>query len=92
MQDGRFCRVTYAKDDKFQVRDRFSTFCSELRSRSCGCQYWNLGSLPCIHAFVCIGYRRQDTERYCDHYYSISSVLATNQDLIHPLPKLDERY
>ena len=89
-QDGRFCRVTYAGDDEFQVRDGFSTFAVNLISKSCGCQYWSLCGLPCIHACACIAYRRQNVERYVDHYYSTSIYCTTYQELIHPMPELDE--
>ncbi|KAK2421674.1 MuDR family transposase [Trifolium repens] len=59
MQDGRICKLTYAGDDEFQVKDGFTTFVVNLRSRTCGCDYWRVSGLPCKHACACIAYKRE---------------------------------
>ena len=91
MQYGRFCKVTYARDDEFQIRDGFSTFVVNLLSRSCGCQYWSSCGLPCTHTCACIAYRRHNVERYVDRYYSTAMYCTTYQELIHPMLELDEQ-
>ncbi|XP_019427184.1 PREDICTED: uncharacterized protein LOC109335506 [Lupinus angustifolius] len=56
MQDGRFCTVTYAGREEFQVIDGHTTFVVNLMLRSCGCNYWLVSSLPCKRTCSCIAY------------------------------------
>ncbi|WOL13672.1 hypothetical protein Cni_G22445 [Canna indica] len=91
MQDVKLCKVIDAGDDEFQVRDGFTTFAVNLRTKSCGCNYWSLCGLPCTHACACISYKRYNVERFYDHYYSNEMYCKTYQEMIHPMPELDER-
>ncbi|KAJ1424167.1 Zinc finger, SWIM-type [Sesbania bispinosa] len=89
MQDGRVCRVTYAGDDEFQVKDGFTTFVVNLRTRTCGCNYWMLSGLPCKHACACIAYKRANVEMFCDNAYSTKIYCLSYTEIIHPMPELD---
>ncbi|WOK97553.1 hypothetical protein Cni_G06261 [Canna indica] len=91
MQDAKLCKVIDAGDDEFQVRDGFTTFAVNLRTRSCGCNYWSLCGLSCTHACACISYKRYNVERFCDFYYSNEIYCKIYQEMIHPMPELNER-
>ncbi|WOK97503.1 hypothetical protein Cni_G06211 [Canna indica] len=39
MQDAKLCKMIDAGDDEFQVRDGFTTFVVNLRTKSCSCNY-----------------------------------------------------
>ncbi|XP_075654909.1 uncharacterized protein LOC142625087 [Castanea sativa] len=49
-QDSRFCKVTTASDDKYQVVDGFTIFVVNLIMKTCACGYWKISGLPCKHA------------------------------------------
>lgn len=89
MQDGRFCIVTYAGNDEFQVKDGFTTFVVKLRTRECGCNYWRLSGLPCKHACACIAYKRENVEMFCDEAYTTRIYCLSYTETIHPMPKPD---
>ena len=89
MQDGRMCRVTYAGDDEFRVKDGFTTSVVNLRARVCDCGYWRLIGLPCKHACSCIAYKRANVEMFCDDSYSTTTYSLCYSEIIHPMPELD---
>ncbi|KAJ1401847.1 Zinc finger, SWIM-type [Sesbania bispinosa] len=89
MQDGRVCGVTYASDDEFQVKDGFTTFVVNLRTRACGCNYWRLSGLPCKHACACISYKRANVEMFCDNAYTAKIYCLAYKEIIHPMLELD---
>ncbi|XP_058776102.1 uncharacterized protein LOC131650408 [Vicia villosa] len=91
MQDGRVCRVTYAGDDEFGVRDGYSTFVVNLRSQTCGCGYWRITGLPCKHACACITHKRENVEMFCDTSYTTKIYSLCYNNIIHPMPELDEK-
>lgn len=89
VQDGRMCRVTYAGDDEFGVKDGFTTFVVNLRDRTCGCAYWRLSGLPCKHVCACIAYKRANVELFCDNAYTTKIYCLSYTEIIHPMPELD---
>jgi hypothetical protein len=91
MQDGRICKLTYAGDDEFQVKDGFTTFVVNLRSRTCGCDYWRVSGLPCKHACACIAYKRENVELFADNVYTTKVYCLCYKDIIHPMPELDTK-
>jgi len=50
MQDRRMCKLTYAGDDEFGVKDGYTTLAVNLRDKTCGCDYRRVTGLPCKHA------------------------------------------
>jgi hypothetical protein len=85
------CGVTYAGDDEFEVRDEFTTFAVNLRTRTCGCDYWRVSGLPCKHACACIAYRRANVENFFDTSYTTKAYCLCYTDIIHPVPELDTK-
>ncbi|GAU23950.1 hypothetical protein TSUD_181390 [Trifolium subterraneum] len=91
MQDGRICKLTYAGDDEFRVKDGFTTFVVNLRSRTCGCDYWRVSGLPCKHACACIAYKRENVELFADHVYTTKVYSLCYNEIIHPMSELDTK-
>ncbi|XP_058747011.1 uncharacterized protein LOC131620001 [Vicia villosa] len=90
-QDGRVCRVTYAGDDEFGVKDGYTTFVVNLRSRTCRCDYWRITGLPCKHACACITHKRENVEKFCDTSYTTKIYSFCYNNIIHPMSELDEK-
>ena len=40
MQNGRYCVVSHAEFDEFQVKDGFTQFVVKLNDKFYGCNYW----------------------------------------------------
>ncbi|KAJ1401166.1 Transposase, MuDR, plant [Sesbania bispinosa] len=76
-------------DDEFQVKDGFTTFVVNLRTRACGYNYWRLSGLPCKHACACISYKRANVEMFCDNAYTAKIYCLAYKEIIHPMPELD---
>ncbi|XP_045819551.1 uncharacterized protein LOC123912991 isoform X2 [Trifolium pratense] len=91
MQDGRMCKLTYAGDDEFQVKDGYTTFVVNLRFRTCGCDYWRVSGLPCKHACACIAYKRENVELFADNVYTTKVYCLCYNEIIHPMPELDTK-
>jgi len=89
MQDGRMCKLTYAGDDEFGVKDGYTTFVVNLRDRTCGCDYWRVAGLPCKHACSCIAYKRANVEMFCDTAYTSKVYSLCYNNIIHPMPELN---
>ncbi|XP_019457609.1 PREDICTED: uncharacterized protein LOC109357995 [Lupinus angustifolius] len=89
MQDGRFCTVTHAGREEFQVIDGHTTFLVNLMLRSCSCNYRLVSGLPCKHACSWITYMRANVEKYYDEAYCKSKYCLTYNEIIHPMPDID---
>ncbi|KAJ1424176.1 Transposase, MuDR, plant [Sesbania bispinosa] len=76
-------------DDEFQVKDGFTTFVVNMRTRAYGCNYWRLSGLPCKHACACISYKRANVEMFCDNAYTAKIYCLAYKEIIHPMPELD---
>ncbi|WJX68578.1 hypothetical protein P8452_52932 [Trifolium repens] len=68
---GQWC-PTFCMKDEFQVAHAFNghQFIVDVGKKTCSCNFWEFVGIPCRHAVVALGYRKQKPIDFVDHYYT----------------------
>ena len=83
------CKLTYACEDEFEVKNRYTTFVVNLRDKTSGCDFWRVAGLPCKHACSWIVYKRANLEMFCDTAYTSKVYYLCYNNIIHLMHELD---
>lgn len=89
ISSSRACKLIPSHNDEFKVMDGKLRFAVKLKEKKCSCKWWEISGIPCKHAIICIGYKRENPEDYVDDYYSVKRYLKAYENVIHPLPQID---
>ena len=63
-----------------------------LGTLTCSCRRWQVDSLPCQHATLCINKTRGDSTCFYDPVWTVEAYRNTYQHCVYPVPNYDEPY
>lgn len=66
------CKIFPAGHEKYEVREKKSSFKVNLELHSCMCRRWDMSGLPCRHALKIISDNKRKQEDYMSHCYLTS--------------------
>ena len=85
----RACKLIPGRNDEYEVTEGKVRYVVHLKDRKCSCKWREISGIPCKHAAICIGYKKDNPEEYIDEVHYIQRYLKAYSGVIHPLPQMD---
>ena len=83
----RRCRLVSEAGHMYEVLDYSYTFVVNMEQMTCDCRKWDIGGIPCRHAWVVINHNRQDGENFISVNHTKDAYLRAYDMLILPVPQ-----
>ncbi len=80
-------KCTYTGDNSYKVKSRSDIYPVNLKNRTCSGGKWDLSSIPCKHAIVCIEELGENIKDYLNEWYHKQQYIKTYQYSLHPISR-----
>ena len=86
----RYAVVKWTWEHEFEVGLNETRVGVQLDKMECGCGYWQLKGIPCVHALACLNtIRHTNIEDYTDHCFHTETWRRCYSAVIHSIPSKD---
>ena len=85
-QSRRF-RLILDAGSMYEIEDYKHKFIVNLEARTCDCKRWDMGGIPCRHAWKAINHNRDDGENYLSNNHTKAAYLRAYDMMIQPVPQ-----
>ena len=83
----RRCRFISEAGHMYEVMYYSFTFVVDMNAWSCDCKKWDIGGIPCRHAWVVINHNREDGENYITSNHTKAAYIRAYDMNIFPVPQ-----